>query len=319
MNNYSPDRQPRVAIVIVTWNSAADIAECLKPLADLPANWETFVVDNDSADETVALVETEFPRVRLIKNTENAGFAVACNQIVRQSSSEFVLFLNPDTRCTAESLMRALAIAESSKTTGVLGVRLLNDDGSLQRSCNFFPTPLKSLVDAFGLYRIFSRKRLEAMFADEFFDHQTERTVDWLMGAFLLCRRVCLERTGGIPEDYFMFGEDIDFCWQAWRAGFEVRFTPEVSIVHSQNKSAGQKPSEWRVERTILSRHLFCLKELGGIRGRFVQIVDFAAELLRGLRAKSDEIRSESTARRKIIGRAIFMEIESIRRRLNDR
>jgi GT2 family glycosyltransferase len=319
MINNSPDSPPSVTIVIVTWNSAEDIGDCLSPLVDLPANWNVIVVDNQSSDATAAIIERDFPRVRLKKNKENSGFAAACNMGARETSSDYVLFLNPDARCTSENLGPVLEIAHTSPKTGILGVRLINEDGTLQRSCDFFPTPFKALIDGFGLYRFFRRERLSELFADEFFDHETERSVDWLMGAFLFCRRECLDATGGIPEDYFMFGEDMDFCWQAQRAGFDVRFTPEISVIHKKNRSAGQLASRWRVERTVLSRHLFCLKEFGAIRGRIVQVTDFFAELLRGLRSGTAVKAAESRERRAITRRSIFMSAEEIRRQLNSR
>lgn len=319
MNNQVPDSPHRVAIVIVTWNSAEDIGDCLAPLIDLPSNWEIFVIDNRSSDNTAGIIRRDFPRAHLIENSENAGFAAACNRGVRESDSEFVLFLNPDTRCDAASLEKALVIATDQPRTGVLGVRLHNDDGSLQRSCYFFPTPLKNLVDGLGLYRFFSRERLSKMFADEFFDHESERSVDWLMGAFLFCRRECIDAAGGIPEDYFMFGEDMDFCRRAHVAGYDVRFTPRVSVIHKQNRSAGQRPSRWRIERTILSRHLFCLTQFGAIRGRVVQFTDLIASYLNVRRSKSSDFAEEWRTRSEMIRGAMFLPAEEIRRRLNER
>lgn len=263
-----------VTISIVTWNSAGDIRDCLQPLADLPENCEVWVADNDSSDETVEIIRREFPFVRLIANKENLGFAAANNQIILQADTDYVLLLNPDSEMTAAELAKAVEVIEQNPHIGLLGVQLRNDDGTVQTTCDHFPTPWINFLENIGLYRLFSAKWREEKMAGEYFDHQKARRVDWLKGAFMLARREAVEKAGGVPEDYFMFTEDMDWCHRIAKNGFEVWFSPAAVAVHKKNRSAGQLPSVWRLEKSNLGKYLFCFRNYGALATRFVQITD---------------------------------------------
>lgn len=314
---------PTIAVSIVTWNSASEIAECLRSLENLPANWQVWVVDNNSADDTIEIVKREFPFVNLIANADNRGFAEANNQVINQTETDYVLLLNPDTLATVEGLEKSLEIIGENPNVGLLGVRLCNGDGSLQTTCFHFPTFWKNAVDSVGLQRFYKRERLVEMFAGEFFAHDVARKVDWVMGAFMLVRREAIKRAGALPEDYFMFAEDLDFCWQISKSGYEILFSPEVTILHKSNKSAGQLPSAWRVERTTLSKYLFCLKNFGFLKGRLIQITDFIGVnykiFRRRLKDKNSSDIQEWKMFRKEIFKSIFMSRKQIEAKLQER
>jgi GT2 family glycosyltransferase len=309
-------KMPSVSISIVTWNSAEEIRGCLSGLADLPANWEVCVVDNKSSDNTGEIVKNEFPFVRLIANTDNKGFAEANNQAILSSDSDYVLLLNPDTEATAEGLAKALDIIEENPQIGMLGVRLVNDDGSLQTTCFHYPTFWKNFIDTFGLYRLFSKEKNMEMFAGEFFEHTEARKVDWVKGAFMLVRREVIEKAGAVPEDYFMFAEDLDFCWQTAQKGYEIWFSPEVSVKHKSNKSAGQLPSGWRVERTTFSKYLFCLKNFGWLTGRLIQLTDLIGVNYKILRRSLQDAGSLDIKEWKMARKEIFKSLFMSRRRI---
>jgi GT2 family glycosyltransferase len=316
-------KMPTVAVSIVTWNSSAEIGECLLALADLPENWEVWVVDNNSADATVEIVRNEFPFVKLIANPDNKGFAEANNQVINQTETDYVLLLNPDTRAAVRGLERSLEIIEENPQIGLLGVRLCNDDGTLQTTCFHFPTAWKNYVDAVGLERLYSKEKIEEMFAGDYFAHDEPRPVDWVKGAFMLARRAAIEKAGAVPEDYFMFAEDLDFCWQISQSGYQIWFSPEVSVIHKSNKSAGQLPSNWRVERTTLSKYLFCLKNFGSFKGRFIQLTDLIGVNYKIFRRslkdpKSTDIAEWKRSRREIF-RSVFMSRGQIRAKLHER
>lgn len=319
----SAAEKPTVAISIVTWNSAGEIGDCLGSLANLPPNWQVWIVDNNSADETVAFIQKEFPFVKLIANSDNKGFAEANNQVVHQTAADYVLFLNPDTQATPGALEKSLQIIEENPRIGILGVRLCNDDGSLQTTCFHYPTFWKNFVDGFGLQRLYSREKTVEMFAGEYFAHDAPREVDWVKGAFMLVRRGAMEKAGAIPEDYFMFAEDLDFCWQIARSGYEVRFSPEATILHKSNKSAGQLPSNWRVERTTLSKYLFCLKNFGFIKGRAIQLTDLFSVNYKIFRRRlkdkdSRDIKEWKMFRREIL-KSVFLSRKQIAAKLQER
>lgn len=316
-------KTPTVAVSIVTWNSAKEIGDCLRPLAGLPTNWTVYVVDNNSADDTTKIVRQEFPFVNLIANADNKGFAEANNQAISAADADYVLILNPDTEATVEGLEKSLEIIEENPRIGILGVKLVNPDGSLQTTCFHFPTFWKNFVDSLSLQRFYSAEKRAEVFASDFFEHDSARRVDWIKGAFMLVRREAINRAGAIPEDYFMFAEDLDFCWQIAQKGYEIHFSPEVSVVHQSNKSAGQLPSVWRVERTTLSKYLFCLKNFGWFQGRLIQLTDLLGVNYKILRRRlkdknSPEIVEWKMARREIL-RSILMSRRQITAKLKER
>jgi GT2 family glycosyltransferase len=316
-------KMPTVAVSIVTWNSAAEIGDCLRALAGLPENWQVWVVDNNSADDTVEFVRKEFPFVKLIANPDNKGFAEANNQVIERTETDYVLLLNPDTQATVEGLEKSLEIIEENSQIGLLGVRLRNADGTLQTTCFHFPTVWKNYLDAAGLERLYSKEKIEEMFAGDYFAHDKARKVDWVKGAFMLARRAAIEKAGAVPEDYFMFAEDLDFCWQIAQKGYEIWFSPEVDVLHKSNKSAGQLPSNWRIERTTLSKYLFCLKNFGSLKGRFIQITDLFGVNYKIFRRslkdrKSTDIEEWKRSRREIF-RSVFMSRRRIRAKLQER
>lgn len=266
--------QNDVTIAIVTWNSAGEIAECLAPLQALPENWEVWVADNASSDSTVEIIRTQFPKVKLIANTENLGFAEGCNQIAAQTESEFILFLNPDSIASKSDLEKSLNEIVEKPQVGILGVKLSDENGALQKSCYKFPTLFNSFTEKLGFYRVLSGAQREDYLLGDFFGHHSSREVDWLYGAFMLARRAAFESAGGIPEDYFLFAEDLDFCFRIKAAGYRVWFFAGAEIVHKGNQSAGQLPSEWRVERTVLSKYAFCFIHFGWLQTRLIQLID---------------------------------------------
>jgi GT2 family glycosyltransferase len=227
--------------------------------------------------------------------------------------------LNPDTRASVEGLEKALEIIEANPRAGMLGVRLCNEDGSLQTTCFHFPTFGKNLVDALGLQRLYSKNRVAEMFAGDYFAHDRERAVDWLKGAFMLVRREAIEKAGAVPEDYFMFAEDLDFCWQIAQSGYEIRFSPEVSVIHKSNKSAGQLPSHWRVERTTLSKYLFALKNFGFLRARLIQMTDLIGINYKIFRRRLKDSASPDIQEWKMFRREIFRSVRMSRRKIESK
>ncbi len=272
--------QKSCAIAIVTWNNAREIADCLAPLACLPENWQVWVVDNASADETVKIINEKFPFVKLIANNDNRGFAEACNQIGEATDTDFVLYLNPDAIAAPAELEKALDEIAANPEIGVLGVKVRDEAGDLQKTCFKYPTLYNSFIEKLGIYRFFSAKLKREFLLGDFFDHLSSRETDWFYGAFMMSRREAIEKVGGIPEDYFLFAEDLDFCYRVRQAGYKIWFYSDAEIVHKGNQSAGQMPSEWRVERTLLSKYAFCFIHFGWLRTRLIQLIDLSANYI---------------------------------------
>lgn len=300
--------QPTVTIAIVTWNSEKDIADCLQPLQELPSNWGIWIADNNSADSTVKLVKEKFPGVNVIANKENLGFAEACNQIAAQSESDYILFLNPDAVAAKEELEKSLDEIVKNPKIGVLGVKMTFEDGEVQSTCNIFPTLSSSIIDNLGLYRFISDSKKEKLLGD-FFDYNNSSEVEWVYGGFMLSPRSAFEKIGGMPEDYFLFAEDMDYCYQINQAGYQIWFYADAQIIHKGNRSAGQLPSHWRIERTLLSNYAFCFKNFGNLKTRLIQLVELKGNLLEYLNVKfrttNANLLNESKIYRKFIVKSL--------------
>jgi hypothetical protein len=254
----------QLSIVIVNWNGGADILQCLASLQ--ACGWiaaaEVVVVDNGSEDDSVARIRRAFPSVLIIETGANLGFARAANIGWRQTRGEFVLFLNPDTCVPAGTLERALQYMRTHSEAGVMGVKLLNYDGSLQVSCwNFLSVPML-VCDNLLRLPIFPRS-LAGRFLYRLWDHATTREVDWVCGACMFVRRSILEKVNGVSEDYFMYGEDMDLCYKVRQQGYTVVYYPEAAIVHYGNRS-GEKRWAERREAEIVRAELTFLRKYRG-------------------------------------------------------
>jgi N-acetylglucosaminyl-diphospho-decaprenol L-rhamnosyltransferase len=229
----------RVAIVIVTYNSARDIDRALRSLADPPpaTPHEILVVDNASADDTVTRVRASWPRVRLITSPRNLGFAAANNRGIRESSSELVLLLNPDTSVPREAIDRLVAHLDARPDVAIVGPRIVDGEGRAELSFGSMIAPLTEL-----------RQKVLVVGNDRgvrpivsMVDRMTRRTreVDWVSGACLLIRRADLEAAGLLDERFFLYTEDVDLCASVRRRGRTVLFAADVEIQHLRGRSAG--------------------------------------------------------------------------------
>ena len=234
-----------LSIVIVSWNTRDLLAQCLASVtadaALLPCpHVEILVVDNASTDGTVEAVRRQFPRVRIIENNHNVGFARANNQGVGQSQGSYVLLLNPDTEVKPGTLQTLLDFMEAEPQIGLVGAQLLNADGSLQTSCYPAPTLLRELwrlfhldsLRPYGTYRMADWNRTQP------------REVEALLGACLFIRRQVLDEVGLLDESYFMYSEEIDLCYRVSQAGWPIYWVPQAQIVHYGGQSTQQVPTK---------------------------------------------------------------------------
>jgi N-acetylglucosaminyl-diphospho-decaprenol L-rhamnosyltransferase len=229
-----------LCIVIVSYNVRDLLRDCLRTLADQ----RVIVVDNASADGSAAMVRTEFPTVELIANTDNRGFAAACNQGIATSTEDFVLILNPDTLVTAAALRKLSDIMQAEPRTGACGPRILNPNGSLQPSCRRFPTLPRLLLDEFSFGKLFPRSKFFGDYRMTWWAHDEPREVDQLMGAALLLRRKALEQVGVFDERFFMYFEEVDLCVRLHNAGWKILFVPDAQVMHHGGQSARQELPE---------------------------------------------------------------------------
>jgi GT2 family glycosyltransferase len=229
-----------LCIVIISYNVRDLLRDCLRTLS----NQHVIVVDNASSDGSAAMVRTEFPAVELTANTNNRGFAAACNQGIAASTEDFILILNPDTLVTPAALQTLLELMQAEPRAGACGPRILNPDGSLQPSCRRFPTLPRLLLDEFGLGKLFPHSKFFGGYRMTWWAHDQLREVDQVMGAALLLRREALKQVGTFDERFFMYFEEVDLCLRLRAAGWKVLFVPAAQVTHHGGRSARQVLAE---------------------------------------------------------------------------
>lgn len=230
------------SVVIVSFNSAADLPACLDAVRRTTrVSHEILVVDNASTDGTPELVARSYPNVRLIRNQHNVGFARAANQAFHEAQGRTLLLLNPDAMVHEGAIDRCVAFLDTNRDVGVVGARVNNPDGTLQRACRrSVPTPMVSLFRLGGLKRLFPGHPAARAYNLEDADPAMTTDVDAVSGAFLMVRSEALRAAGGMDERYFLYAEDIDFCMSVARAGWRVVYYPEAVVTHKKGASSRQ-------------------------------------------------------------------------------
>ncbi len=225
---------PRLSICIVNWNTRDYLRECLQSIADTASDLapEVIVVDNASSDGSAEMVRRAFPSVMLLANDENLKYARANNQALEVAGGEFKLLLNPDVVVLEGALRELLAAADRHARAGAVAPKLVNPDGSLQRSCRSFPNPDALTYEMLGLSRLFPRSRRFGKYRMSWWCCDTEMTVDQPMASALLLRASSLAEVGLFDEGFPMFFNDVDLCRRLWNGGWEVWFTPAASMIH---------------------------------------------------------------------------------------
>ena len=270
-----------LSVVVVSFNGRDYLRRCVASVLEHTqgVSCELIVVDNASWDGSAQMVETEFPQVALIRLPVNVGFAAGCNRGIERAAGEFVLLLNPDTELAEDALSSMVAYCRQNPSVGILGPKLLNSDGSLQLSCRRFPSHLTSLFNRRSvLTRLFPGNPISRRYLMTDWAHDRIAPVDWLSGACLMLRREMVERIGGMDEGYFMYIEDVDLCYRAHQAGYEVVYFPQVAVTHHIGRSTETMPnrsivqwhrSMWRYYRKHMRGNLLLdVLTLAGIAAR---------------------------------------------------
>jgi len=234
-----------LSIIIISYNTKDYLKKCLtsvdEDLSQSTIKAEIIVVDNDSQDNSVKMVETKFPKVKLIKSKTNLGFGKANNLGAAKAKGKYLLFLNSDTQVGKNALSNMLSLAKDNNTD-ISSCRLLNTDGSIQPQGGFLPR-LTNLalwmlfIDDIPLInRLFKRYQESRI---SFFE--SDQHMGWLSGTALLVKRISWQKLGGFDENIFMYGEDVDFCYQAKKRHMIIQYFNQPQITHHGQKSGSSE------------------------------------------------------------------------------
>ncbi len=236
----------KISIIIVSYRVKQLLLICLKSIEDTcqDLEYEIVLVDNCSDDGTVDFVRSKYQRINLIANKTNIGFAQANNQAYQASRGEYLLLLNPDTVVKPGAVRTVLDFMERTPDCGLAGCRLLNTDGSLQRSIKRFPSPLDNLLAACCLNKIF----YSTEWRSKHFGSRPFR-VDYVSGAFMMIKRRALEKEPYLLNpDFYMYSEEKDLALRLKARGWHCYFVPHAEIVHHGGRSTDQMPERMFLE-----------------------------------------------------------------------
>ncbi len=230
-----------LSIIIVNYNVREFLEQALNSIkkAVEGVDTEIFVVDNNSHDGSVRMLREKYPEVILIANKKNTGFALANNQAVRISKGKFLLLINPDTIVKEDTFTKMLDFFREHPDAGLAGCKILNPDGTLQLACRrSIPTPFIAFTRLFGLSRLFPKSKLFGRYNLTYLDPDETTEVEAVSGSFMMVRKTALDEVGLLDEQFFMYGEDLDWMYRFSLKGWKIYYVPATSIIHFKGESA---------------------------------------------------------------------------------
>lgn len=242
-----------LSIIIPSFNTKELLYNCLKSIFSQTKKikLEVIVVDNASTDDSVEMIKKKFPQIKLIINQKNLGYAKANNQAIKAAKGKYILFLNSDTLILNQAIEKSLNFMQKRKDVDILGCQLLNKDKSIQASGGFFPKLRQIFYMMFFIDDLPLINKLIKPYQQTRLDfYQKTRQLDWATGAFLLVKKEVIDKVSGFDERFFMYSEEVDFCFRAKKAGFKTWFYPQAKIIHLKGKS-----SEDGFEKAVLGEY----------------------------------------------------------------
>jgi len=254
-----------LSIVIVNWNTGYCLRNCLESIYKQTnrVDFEILVVDNCSIDGSPEMVKKFFPKVLLIRNRENLGFAKANNQAIRASTGRYVLLLNPDTVVLDKALVRMVSFLDEHPDIGALGCKILTEGGQIDfRGGRRFPSLWSEFCIHSGLASLFPTAKPFGQYLMSYWDHEDSREVDLITGACMMVRREVIRQVGLLDEDLFMYAEDVEWCYRIKKAGWKIFYYADAAIVHLGEQSVKFLKIPMSIEG-LRSMNLFFAKHHG--------------------------------------------------------
>lgn len=239
----------KLSIIILTYNTQDLTLNCLRSLSQQNLNlknsdFEVILVDNNSHDGTLAAVKKSYPWVKILKNSENLGFAAGNNPAIKKAKGEIVLLLNSDTLVPDATLQAMLDFLRENPDVGAATPRIELADGSLDLACHRgFPTPWNAFTYFLGLERLFPNSKICSGYHQTYQNFNLPHEVDAISGACFFIRSKVIDQVGLLDERFFMYAEDLDWCLRIKEAGWRIMYNPQVKIIHLKKQSGRKKKS----------------------------------------------------------------------------
>lgn len=234
-----------LSIIIVNYNTCQLTQDTIKSIYNSETHhaYEVILIDNHSSDNSVTTIRAAYPNITLIENQANTGFSKANNQGIRIAQGRYILLLNSDTLLEPDTLQTMIQFMDEHPQAGASGCKLVLADGTLDKACKRgFPTPSAAFYYITGLSRVFPDNPRFNQYQLGHLSDNEHHQVDSLVGAFMLVRRVTIDQVGMLDEDYYMYGEDVDWCYRMKEAGWEIHYYPKTKITHLKGASSRRKP-----------------------------------------------------------------------------
>ncbi len=230
-----------LSIIIPSFNTKKLLQNCLQSIfgQTKQIRFEVMVVDNASTDGSISMVKQKFPQVKLITNSQNLGFAQANNQGIKKAQGKYILFLNSDTVVLDQAIEKTLTFIKEQQQVDILGCQLLNQDKSIQPSAGFFPYLSRVFNWMFFVDELpFLKKIIKPYQQSRLSFYQKDQQPDGVTGAFMLIKKQVFDQVKGFDGKFFMYSEEVDFCYQAFKAGFKTWFYSDAQVIHLKGRSS---------------------------------------------------------------------------------
>ena len=277
-----------LSIIIVNYNSKNVILDCLSSIKNINEkfNFEVFVVDNASS-ESIPELESSFPQFKFIYNEKNLGFAAANNIGIKNAKGKYILLLNPDTIINENSFQPMIEYLEKHNDVGIVGCKIFNALGEIERSTHSFPTLAKEFVHAnefiknFFVYESWASKllknSLKTKSMDSYWNHDSIKEVDHVTGACMMVKREAVDKAGLLDEAFFLYNEEVEWSLRIKKAGYKSIFLPDSNIIHLFGHSTKQKVQKQTLNKLLVERYrgmfYFFQKHYGFIRLLLLRII----------------------------------------------
>lgn len=276
----------KLSVIIVNYNVQYFLENCLNSVfsSSKEIDFEVFVVDNNSVDGSLKMLEEKFPQVKVIANKDNRGFSVANNQAIKEAKGEYVLLLNPDTVVEENTFKVCCNFMDLHPKSGGLGVKMLDGKGNfLPESKRGLPTPAVAFYKIFGLSALFPKSEKFGQYHLGHLSKEENHQIEILSGAFMMMRKSVLDEIGLLDENFFMYGEDIDLSYRITQAGYTNHYLADTQIIHYKGEST-KKSSINYVFVFYRAMAIFAKKHFSNKNAQlFSTLINFAIYIRAGL------------------------------------